>query len=224
MKQASRLVFYGVIFLSAAIVMIVVEWGSLILLHLIPNEFWNNFGVSRLVYLLLVFLAPAVAALAVSYIWLRIFQHRSSSAPPGWHLLLIVAGLSPIIICSAFMGYMLYAAATFPSPEPYPGATAKEVWSDIGHGQYDVVTYEYTVDRSLEELKYYYSTEMQRYCLPGWEFAPTYLDCQDFAQCYTAECEIPRPFVKDAQFFSVYLRSNSETQTNVLYFVKDQTF
>lgn len=223
-RTETRLVFYGVIFLSAAIVIIVVEWGSLILLHLIPNEFWNNFEVSSLVYPLLVFVAPAVVAFAVSYIWLRIFRRRSSSAPPGWHLLLIVACLSPFVIYSAFMSYMMYAAATFPSPDPYPGATAKEVWSEIGHGQYDVVTYEYTVDRSLEELKRYYSTEMQRYCVPGWEFAPTHFECQEFAQCYIAECEIPRLFVKDAQFFSLYLRSNSETQTNVLYFVKDQTF
>jgi hypothetical protein len=224
MKQASRLVSYGVILLSAAIVMIVVVWGGSILLDLIPNEFWNNFEVSRLVFPLLAFLAPAVAALAVSYIGLRIFRRHSSSAPLSRDILLVVACLSPFVICSAFMGYMLYAAATFPSPEPYPGATAKEVWSEIGHGQYDVVTYEYTVDRSLEELKRYYSTEMQRYCVPGWEFAPTHFECQEFAQCYIAECEIPRLFVKDAQFFSLYLRSNSETQTNVLYFVKDQTF
>ncbi len=78
------------------------------------------------------------------------------------------------------MNYSMYAAATFPSPKPYPGTTAEEVWSEIGHGQYDVVTYEYPVDRSLEELKLYYSIEMQRYCLPGWEFAPTQLDCQGF--------------------------------------------
>jgi hypothetical protein len=224
MRRGSSFVFYGITLLFAVIVMIVVEWGSMIILDLLPNEFWNHFWISRFTFPFLTLIAPAVVALAASYIWLKIYRRRSSNAPPSWLLLLMVACLSPFVICSAFTSYSMYAAATFPSPEPYPGATAEEVWSEIGHGQYDVVTYEYTVDHSLEELEQYYSIEMQRYCVLGWEFALTQLDCQGFEQCHSAKCEIPRPFTRDAQFFIVYLRVISDTQTNVLYFVKDQTF
>jgi hypothetical protein len=61
---------------------------------------------------------------------------------------------------------------------------------------------------------------MERHCVAGWQFTETETACTGYATCRTAECEIPRPFMEDAQFFSVYLRSVSETQTNVLYIQK----
>ncbi len=91
---------------------------------------------------------------------LKMFRQRGLITPPVW-LPLFMVGLSPFIACSAFMGFMMYQSATFPSPAPYSGAAVKKVWSEIGHGQYDVVTHEYTIDLSLEELKRYYNAKMQ---------------------------------------------------------------
>lgn len=63
----------------------------------------------------------------------------------------------------------------------------------------------------------YYNWEMEQYCVDQWEFVDTEISCDGYTKCRMAECEIPRPFVEDAQFFSVYLRSLSKDQTNVRF-------
>jgi hypothetical protein len=102
-------------------------------------------------------------------------------------------------------------------PTPYPNSTVEEVWRELGHGHYGTMVYEYTVELPLDEMEQYYEVEMEQYCADGWQFTETELGCQGYVTCRTAECEIPRLLVKEAQFFSVYLRSISEARTNVRY-------
>jgi hypothetical protein len=69
-------------------------------------------------------------------------------------------------------------------------------------------------------MQQYYEEEMERYCESGWKFSKTKNACTNHLTCRVANCEIPRPFVEDAQSFIsfiVYLRSISATKTNVIY-------
>ena len=131
---------------------------------------------------------------------------------------------SLILLCCAPCSWIVYESVSFPSPAPYPGAVVEEIWKELGAGGYNTITYEYTIELPLNELEEHYIAEMRQYCVEGWVFTDTEIACTDYMRCRTARCEISRPMVelvKDAQFFTVYLRSVSETETNVLYFEKE---
>lgn len=129
-----------------------------------------------------------------------------------------------LIACSCEVvgvtAWFAYLTTPFSYPAPYPNAEVKETWRDVGHGQYGAVHFEYVADVPLQKIEDYYRLEMQNYCVDGWQFAETDVACEGYDVCRTAECEIPRPLVKGAQYFSVYLRSVSESQTDVLYIQK----
>ena len=114
-------------------------------------------------------------------------------------------------------GYSYYITIPFPSPKPYPGSKVTQGESSIILGL-RYVEFEYTVDRSLDEIQHYYEVEMKQYCEDGWQFENNEKVCKDYLDCRVAVCKIPRPFVEDApQTFFVYLRSISTSQTNVKY-------
>jgi hypothetical protein len=130
---------------------------------------------------------------------------------------LLIAGVFYIYGVIGICGWGLYESRYFPSPAPYPGATAEKIWTDRGGGRY-TVTFKYSVSTSLDEVQRYYENEMGRFCAEGWKFAETRYYGPDYIKRRTASCEIPRPFIPDAQSFEVFLLANSDTQTDVLYF------
>jgi hypothetical protein len=133
------------------------------------------------------------------------------------------AALSPVVLLIGVLALGVYECIPFPFPVPYPGAVVEERWRDLGGQGYNTITYEYTVGVPLNEIEEHYIAEMENHCVEGWEFVDTEIACTDFSRCRTSECEVSRPFVrlaKGAQFFAVYLRVVSETETNVLYFEK----
>lgn len=119
-----------------------------------------------------------------------------------------------------FYVWQIYTTVPFPSPVPFADAKVEESWRDVGHGHYGTIGFEYEAEHSLADLEQYYNSEMAQYCVGQWQFVETKISCDGFTKCRMAECEIPRPFVESAQYFSVYLRSVSESQTNVPYIQK----
>ena len=81
-----------------------------------------------------------------------------------------------------------------------------------------------TLRRADYLRSYPYQDEMPQYCSHEWQFTPTKIACQGYMLCLVAECEIPRPLVKEPQLFTVYLRSMAETQTNVQYHIRNEGF
>ena len=137
---------------------------------------------------------------------------------PRRFVVLVMASIILILgcLCTAIYGSLYYVTVPFPAPKPYPGSQVKQGERAIGAGRRSI-EFEYTVDHSLNELQDYYEGEMKQYCEDGWTFTETESACRDYLNCKVAQCVIPRPFVEDAQFFLIYLRSMSESQTNVLY-------
>jgi hypothetical protein len=166
-------------------------------------------------------LALVLAAAGASLVIGRIrSKYKDKLSPIMIACVPIYAAVSCCCLYGGLYGYLAYKSKTFPSPAPYPGAMAEEIWRDVGHGRYGTTVFEYVVEVPLDEVERYYEAEMERYCADGWQFMDTELVCPDYPTCRVAECEIPRPFVKDAQFFSVYLWSTSVTHTNVRYYQK----
>jgi hypothetical protein len=104
----------------------------------------------------------------------------------------------------------------------------KETWHRFREsgGVYYSNYFEYEVEQSLANVKEYYTSEMQRYCVPGWEFKDTSLlcDANAYAGCQVAECKIARPLADESQFFTVYLRPMPNGRLNVLYREKYKVF
>lgn len=121
-----------------------------------------------------------------------------------------------ILFCFGWIGYLHYVAVPFPSPKPYPGSkvTQGEPYFLLGLRHVD---FRYTVNRPLDEVQHHYEAEMTQYCEDGWRFKNTKDMCASYhLDCRVAICEIPRPFVRNPpQTFFVYLRSISETETDV---------
>ena len=131
----------------------------------------------------------------------------------------LIIGASILFCCltgGGIYGAWFYMTVPFPAPAPYPSSTVEQSGPHIGSGRRSI-WFEYTATITLDEIQRYYEAEMKQYCLEGWQFVETDNACQGYTTCRVAECEIPRPFVDDAQFFLVYLRSISATQTNVFY-------
>jgi hypothetical protein len=154
----------------------------------------------------------------------QLFHAKRSST----YIVTLAMASIPLFYCCACVGSIAwgrYVSIPFPSPAPYPGTIIEEVWRDHeGWRGYRTVVYEYTVDLSLNAIEEHYKAEMKRYCVEGWQFVDTEMICTDYVHCRTSECEIPRPLVKRAQLFSVYLRSISNTRTSVLCFEKTTDF
>ncbi len=130
------------------------------------------------------------------------------------------------LVYGAF-AYWIYEATPFPSPAPYPGSKVEQTWHNFRESaSYSSDIFEYTVEQSLNEMEQYYTNEMLRYCAPGWKFKDTDLLCDidGYSACRTTECEIVRPWAKEAQFFTVYLRAISSSQTNIIYFETTKNF
>jgi hypothetical protein len=121
----------------------------------------------------------------------------------------------------ATVAYSRYKTLPYPSPAPYPGSAPQETWHRFREsgGDYYSNVFEYEVEQSLAKVKEHYASEMQRYCVSGWEFKDTNVlcDANGYADCQIAKCAIARPLANEAQFFTVYLRPISKERTNVLY-------
>ena len=124
--------------------------------------------------------------------------------------------LIPIICCLALYGPLYYGTTPFPVPAPYLDAEVTQTGFEIGGARRER-QFEYVVERPLDEVQQYYTSEMAKYCEGGWQFTEQYNACRGYHPCRTAECEMPRPFVENAQLFRVHLWSASPTSTNVLY-------
>jgi hypothetical protein len=139
--------------------------------------------------------------------------------PVGFGVLAL--GLSICGLICGYFAYWMYEVTPVPSPAPYPDATVKQRWDNFREtASLSSDIFEYTVERSLNDMEQYYRGEMQRYCAPGWEFKDTNALCTDgYSICRTAKCEIVKPLTKGTQFFEVYLRvAPNSSKTNIIYF------
>jgi hypothetical protein len=184
--------------------------------------------LNRVFFFLAMFIAPIVAALAISYLLYKLFRRYGWVEHDGRWIPVVLVGMTPvaagIATYSVILAYGVYSSRPAPSPLPYPGSVVNEVWKEIGHGHYDTRIYEYTANVSLAEIEKHYQTEMPQFCANEWRFTPTQINCQGYMLCLVVECEIPRPLVKEPQLFTLYLRSLSEKQTNVQYHIRNEGF
>lgn len=220
MRSMIKLIAYAIIAAGAALIAAALAEAGV----LVFEEFTSSGSsiIYGMLFFFVVFTAPIVAAVAIGYLLYKLFRRHGWVGQGGRWALLLVAALAPVAACSTFLTYLGYASQLAPFPAPYPGVTAKEVWREIGHGQYNTHTYEYTADVSLTELKDHYQNEMPHYCANDWQFTPTQRNCQGYVLCLVAECEIPRPLIREPQLFTLYLRSISEMQTNVQYHIRSE--
>lgn len=171
-----------------------------------------------------IFLMIAVFAggYTIGRLWNR---HRSVSKNMDWRpvgLGVLALGFSLCSLVCGFFAYWIYEVTPVPSPAPYPGVTVKQRWDNFREtASLSSDIFEYTIERSLNEMEQYYRGEMERYCVPGWEFKDTNVLCIDgYSICRTAECEIVKPLTKGTEFFEVYLRvASDDNNTNIIYFV-----
>jgi hypothetical protein len=221
MRLACRSIAYASIAGAALIAAALTELGVQVVGEFASGD-WPM--LYRVFFILAVFIAPVIATLAISYLLYKLFRRHGWMGQGGLWISVVLVGLTPIVAGSAFFEYGAYSSRPAPSPSPYPGSVVEEVWKEIGHGHYDTRIYEYTADVSLAELEKHYQIEMPHYCANDWRFIPTQTACQDYMHCLVAVCEIPRPLVKEPQLFTIYLRSMSETQTNVQYHIRNEGF
>lgn len=129
-----------------------------------------------------------------------------ASLAPVWVLFILTC------LCVAMYGLVYYNTARRPAPKPYPGAEVPDPLISIGAGRREY-RFEYTVNHSLDGVQEYYEEQMNEYCVDDdWQFSPTKNACVGYAECRVASCDIA-----NSQWFLIYLRSVTETRTNVVY-------
>jgi hypothetical protein len=82
---------------------------------------------------------------------------------------LVLIGLICLVTITcwfALFGFWFYKTAPFPVPSPYMGAEATQAGLEIGAAR-RVRTFEYVVERPLDEVQWYYASEMSKYCKVG---------------------------------------------------------
>lgn len=128
----------------------------------------------------------------------------------GQRRLALVAGAigAMLMCCLISLATPFYTQIPWPSPQAFPGA---EVTVSTSGGSWGMTRIqEYTVQRSIDEVRAHYEREMRRYCVGQWRFAPL-PDCKGYTTCLEAECRIRRPGME--QFFTVTLRATPDEQT-----------
>jgi hypothetical protein len=144
------------------------------------------------------------AALGIGWGWLGT---RTGAIVGG-----IVGGVAGCVVANGAV--FLYLSMARPSPEPIPNiepvvTTARGSWGDTE-------TQTYTVTLPIETVQKHYEEQMSQYCEGGWRFETLPQDkCEGYSLCRRAECNIPRPVLK--QYCIVNLYAVSEMETKVVH-------
>ena len=178
------------------------------------------------------------SSFTITFLSLTFFRrcriHLKSSDATKWAMagirLLVSSGystLSFLVILGGVISWRLYENTAPRIPAPYPDTVISvRTLANLGGFEgfpenYSTSTvYNYTCKLPAGVIESYYTREMGKYCVEGWEFFDA--DCHGYASCRRARCDISHPLVKvfsDLRQFTVTLYPVSDTDTLVGYTV-----